>query len=207
MAYPKRHCTEHTSTSLWKRKGYNHTGRQGRAGTAIPHCWTEEAGNVLGPRRRCRKNKRHRRAGLLLKAVLTFKRPERDPGSECFPALAPPGSTYGGRAMVSWLHYRSSVCTEHWVTHFFSDLRGKDWASHHYKWSIFFSKKCPLFLQNSPPHLCHRLVGEQGLKNKNKNKNTQLNHNLLIRENQNLKWGITCQTSWQSWKAAFVHQG
>lgn len=44
---PKKCCTEHTMTSLCKRKGYNHTGRQGRAGTAMPHCWTGEAGNAL----------------------------------------------------------------------------------------------------------------------------------------------------------------
>lgn len=46
VAYPRKCCTEHTTTSSCKSKGYNHTGRQGRAGTAMPHCWTGEAGNA-----------------------------------------------------------------------------------------------------------------------------------------------------------------
>lgn len=144
-----------------KEQRLQSTGRQGRAGAVIPHSWTEEAVNewITQHPEDTEGNKRCHKAVLLLKGVLTFKRTEEDPGSAPLPWLLQE-VCYGGRATVFYLHYQPSVCTEHWVTHFFVDLRGKDLAPHHYKWSIFFSKKCPLFLWKSPPQLCRRLRGE-----------------------------------------------
>lgn len=119
-------------------------------------------------------NKRCHEAVLLLKWVPTFKTTEKIPDSGSLPALAPLGS----------MLWRESHCFPPPlpVKHLYRRPRDalllrKDLAPHHYRWSTFFHKKCPLFLWNSAPQLCHRLG----------KKKSQEKHKLLIEQIRTLR--------------------
>lgn len=115
VAYPRKCCTEHTMTSLCKREGHNHTGRQGTASTAMPHCSTEEAGNVSVRTQKMLKEKQDKDATELGSCwkQCWLSRGLRDQGVLPCPASL---QEVQRTAMVFWPHYWSSVCTEHWVS-------------------------------------------------------------------------------------------
>lgn len=102
-AWPKKGCPEHTLTSLWRRKGYNDTGKQGRAQHRNSISLTEEAMNILSRAQKILKETRDRYTAVhLLNLVLTFKTTEKDAGSGSLPWLLWE-ACYGGRTMAFYL--------------------------------------------------------------------------------------------------------
>lgn len=183
-------CWAHL-TSSWKRKGHNHPGRQGRAWHCNLIFVTEKAVNILF---RAQRHWRKQEIKLCSCWKGTDFKDDRERPRQWPPALAALGSMLWKEScgFLSPLPVKYLYRTLGAVF----PLMCKDLAPHHYKWSVFFHKKRPLFLWNSPPQLCHRL--------RNKKPGEPQS---LIRENQDPKSGITCQTSCQSQNAAFVHQG